>query len=170
MDANRKDISMFHRHPIKVERERKRHRDRTWARDTLYLMPNTKEEKTALHPEGKDTRTTQISDVPKHQQAKDKLQGQKVNRVRWRPEEDPRGKRHRGASRGTRDTGGSRARLSDAAPRVAAAGGLRPWTAAACGCCGSALAAVPEPALPSSARSCPSPGKVCPMFPHLKLP
>lgn len=53
---------------------------------------------------------------------KTKLKGQKVSRVRmtfllsWRPEEDPRRKRHAGASRGTRDTGEFRAQFSRAAP------------------------------------------------------
>lgn len=68
----------------KRDREAQKQRQKNLARNTLYLMPNTKKEKSALHPEGKDTHgQSQISDVPKHQQqAKGKLQGQKVSLVR----------------------------------------------------------------------------------------
>lgn len=48
------------------------------------------------------------------------IEGQKVIRVQkslsWRPEEDPRRKRHAGASMATPDTGESRAQFSPAAP------------------------------------------------------
>lgn len=99
-DIYRKDKSMFHRHPMnggrdngrkregqrgsKRDREAQKQRQKNLARNTLYLMPNTKKGKSAFHPEGKDTQgQSQISDVRKHQQqAKGKLQGQKVSLVR----------------------------------------------------------------------------------------
>lgn len=100
-DIYRKDKSMFHRHPMNGgrdngrkregwkgsdrDREAQRQRQKNLARDTLYFMPNTKKEESALHPEGKDTHgQSQISDVLKHQQqqAKGKLQRQRVSRVR----------------------------------------------------------------------------------------
>lgn len=82
-------------------------------------------------------------------------------RLRWRPEEDPRRKRHAGASRGTRDTGELRVQVSDAPPRVAAAG------ASALDGCGlrvlSLRPSLAEPALPSSAGAAPPPGRCVPV-------
>ncbi|KAK7812162.1 hypothetical protein U0070_012865 [Myodes glareolus] len=83
-------------------------------------------------------------------------------RLRWRPEEDPRRKRHAGASRGTRDTGEPRVQVSDAPPRVAAARAL-----ALDGCGLRVLSLRPslaEPALPSSAGAAPPPGRPGPCF------
>lgn len=82
-------------------------------------------------------------------------------RLRWSPEEDPRRKRHAGASRGTRDTGEPRVRVP-AAPPQRLQPGLRPWTAAACGCYRYALA-LQSPHFPAQLGAAPPPGRCVPV-------
>lgn len=114
----RKDIRMFHMHPVKRERNMGR---REGGRE------GETRDREAYRQEQKNLCKNPLS-YGKHQVKKHadnpklfgNIEGQKVSWVRmslsWRPDEDPRRMRHAGESRATPDTGESRAQFSPAAP------------------------------------------------------